>query len=110
MARTIKPEKETKEQAKERKILDSVANFSKRGEKTSWNRKQDKMVRLLATLQPIEDQIVELQAQKVPIFDEVQELRETMVEECVHPKEYLVLKEDHVLCKFCNRKISIPNG
>ena len=68
------------------------------------------MVKLLAKLRPLEEQILELQAQKIPIFDEVQEVRKTMVNECIHPYEYLVVKEDHVLCKFCNRRISIPNA
>jgi hypothetical protein len=109
MARRKKPEDETVEQERERRIFESIANFSDRSEKTSWNRKMDNMVKLLAKLRPIEDQIIELQAQKMPVFDEVQELREVMVKECVHPYQHLVLKEDHVECKFCNKRIRIPD-
>lgn len=110
MARRKTPVGETPEQQQERRIKETVANSSSRGEKTSWNRKLDNMVKLLAKLAPIEEQIIDLQAQKMPIFDEVQELRSVMVNECVHPLDYLTVNEDHVLCKFCNRRIGLPDG
>jgi hypothetical protein len=107
MARRPKPENETIEQEADRQLLEAVANSSDRSEKTSWNRKLDNMVGLLAQLAPIEDQIIELQAQKMPIFDKVQILREAMVGECIHPYQYLVkIDEGVALCKFCNRKIN----
>lgn len=107
MARHKKPENENEEQAEIRRRLELVSNNANRSEKTSWNRKMDKMVRLLSRLQPIETQILDLMEKKIPIFDEVQELRNTMVNECVHPFEYLTLKDDHILCKFCDRRIII---
>ena len=109
MSRRKKPENETEADAKQRKLFESIANFSDRSEKTSWNRKLENMVKLLAKLRPIEDQIIELQSQKMPIFDDVQVLRETMVKECIHPYQYLVQVDDHVLCKFGNKKIRTPN-
>jgi len=109
VARRKKPEDETAEQERQRKIFESISNFSDRSEKTSWNRKMDNMVKLLAQLRPIEEKILELQADKMPIFDDVQALRETMVKECVHPYPHLTLFEDHVVCKFCNKKIRIPD-
>jgi len=108
MARRKKPEQETPEQTMERRQKEIVANTSNRSEKISWNRKMDNMVRLLASLRPIEEQILELSRQKMPIFDDIQKLRLTMVQECVHPFEYLVIKEDHILCKFCDKRISKP--
>ena len=110
MARRKKPEDETQEQARERRILEAVANNSNRSEKTSWNRKMDNMVSLLAKLRPIEEKIIELQAEKMPIMDDVNELRQTMVNECVHPYEFLSLNDDHVECKFCGKKMGIPSG
>ena len=109
MARRPKPENETPEETSQRQLFDKIANNASRSEKTSWHRKMDKMVKLLAELQPIEDQIIELQSQKMPIFDQVQQLREVMVTECIHPHSNLVKTDDDgvVLCKFCNRKISI---
>ena len=108
MARQRKPKDETPEQARIRQMLESIANNSDRSEKTSWNRKMDNMVKLLGRLQPLEDQIAELEAQKIPILDEVQALRQLMVKECIHPYDHLTYFEDHVVCKFCNRKISVP--
>jgi len=105
MARAKKPENETPEQAQIRQVLESVANNSLRSEKTSWNRKMDNMVKLIAKIRPIEEQILELMAEKMPIADDVAALRNEMVKECIHPLEQLVFKDTYVECKFCNRKI-----
>lgn len=111
MARRKKPENETKQQAKIRKKLEKVANNFTRSEKTSWNRKLNKMQKLIdEKLNPIEDQILELQSQKEAIFDEIQVLRNVMVLECVHPYDYLSVKDDYILCKFCYKKIGEVSG
>ncbi len=107
MARRKKPEEETQVETKERYLKESIANNANRSEKTSWNRKMDNMVRLLAELQPIEEQIVELEAKKLPIFDEIQELRTQMVQDCVHPYEYLLIENNVAKCKFCERRLVI---
>lgn len=109
MAKRKAPENETPEEQKLRLQKEKISNAANRSEKVSWNRKMDNMVKLLGQLRPIEEQILELYTQKMPIFDQVQELRETMVKECVHPYEYLVIHDDHALCKFCGKKISLPN-
>ena len=105
MARRKKPTGETPEQAVERRQKESIANVANRSEKTSWNRKMENMVKLLAKIRPIEQKILNLHREKLPLLDEVHELRQTMVNECVHPFDQLIVKEDHVLCKFCNRKL-----
>jgi len=110
MARMKKPLNETEQEATIRKTLERVANVASRSEKTSWNRKMNNMVKLLALLRPIEDKILELHAQKEPIFDEIQSLRTTMVKECVHPFEFLIHKSDHIECKFCNKRIGLPQN
>jgi hypothetical protein len=110
MARKKKPIGETTEQADERRELELVANTSNRSEKTSWNRKMNNMVSLLAELRPLEDQIMELALAKQEIFDRIQVLRNVMVRECVHPFEQLVHKNNHAECKFCLKKVSIPRG
>jgi len=108
MARRKNPENETTEEKNIRQHLDGVADNSSRSEKVSWNRKMDNMVKLMASLRPIEEEIVRLSNQKIPVFDEIQELRKVMVLECVHPFDYLLHKEDHISCKFCNKNLSIP--
>ena len=108
MARRKVPTSETSEQKRIRQIKDLISGLSDRSEKVSFNRKMDNMVKLMTKLEPIENQILELNAKKIPIFDEIQQLRNLMVEQCVHPFEYIVVNQDHAVCKFCNRKISLP--
>lgn len=110
MARRKKPELETKKEATERRLLEFISNNASRSEKTSWNRKMDNMVKLIAQLTPIEEKILEIMLkEKQPILDQIHELRSSMINECVHPYDHLVLNEDHILCKFCNRRLGIPN-
>lgn len=109
MARRKKNENETLDETTERRLKEEISNNANRSEKTSWNRKMDNMVKLLAELRPIEDKIVELHEKKIPLFDEIQTLRKEMVKDCVHPYEYVLVEKDHAVCKFCERKISLPN-
>ena len=108
MSRYKKPGDETPEETSIRKIKEAVANSASRNMKVSFDRKMNNMVTLLALLDPIETQITELLAQKMPIIDNIQTLRLEMLQECIHPATHLVVKDDHVLCKFCERKFSIP--
>ena len=111
MARMKKPDNETQREQEIRQVLERIANVANRSEKTSWNRKMDNVVKLLMTLEPIEDEILQLiLSKKTPIMDEIGELRKLMVKECVHPFEYLTINENDpdniVTCKFCNKKIN----
>lgn len=110
MARQRKPENETEEEANIRRMLEAVSNNANRSEKTSWNRKEDNMVKLLAQLRPIEEEILDLIGKKQPILDKIKDLRTTMVNECVHPYQHLTFHEDHIVCKFCNKRLGIPSG
>jgi hypothetical protein len=110
MARKKKPENETVDETQVRRQLDFVSNLATRSEKTSWNRKMDNMVKLISQLTPIEEKILEIMLkEKQPILDQINDLRSAMINECVHPFDQLVIKEDHIQCKFCNRKIGIPD-
>jgi hypothetical protein len=109
MARRKIPENETPEETLIRQQLETVASNATRSEKTSWNRKMDNMVKLIAVLRPIEEQILDLMAQKMPVIDSVTVLRAQMVKECIHPIDSLVYKDDHIACKFCEKRIGIPN-
>ena len=108
MARQRKPDNETMTESRSRQLLESIANNADRSENTSWNRKMDNMVKLIATMRPLEEQILKIIEQKIPIFDAIQELRLTMVKECIHPYDHLTYFENHVRCKFCDRRISVP--
>jgi predicted nucleic acid-binding Zn-ribbon protein len=110
MARRKKPEGETDDQTKERHIFETISNFPDRSDKTSWQRKMSNLEKLVAELKPIEDMILDLNTKKMEILDKITELRKDMVNNCLHPYEHLALKEGFVECKFCNRRMSIPNG
>ncbi len=109
MARRKTPENETPEQKEERHIKEKIANGPTRADKVSWKRKQENLEKLYDKIRPLEEQILSLIAEKQPIFDEMQAIRETMVDECIHPYDYLVVKDGYVECKFCNRKLKIVN-
>lgn len=108
MARRKKPESETKEQERCRKIKLQISDAYTRSEKTSWNRKMDNMNVMYERIRTIENLILDLQVQKMPLFDQLQQLREQMVQECIHPYDQLEVYPTHVECKFCGRKISLP--
>lgn len=110
MARRKKPEGLTETEELNHDVKETISNHANRSEKTSWNRKMDNMVKLMALLRPIEEKIILLQNEKIPLFDEIQKLRLTMVNECIHPYGHLEVFDDHVLCKFCNKKINITNA
>lgn len=89
-------------------IKNKVSSISTRNEKIAWNRKMVKMEKLIAKLLPIEERILEIiKEEKYPLMDEIEKVRKTMVSECIHPKEYLIIDPDctHAHCKFCGKNI-----
>lgn len=89
--------------------LTNIANSKNKNERLSFKRKYDKMQEMITNeIKPLEDGILTLVEKKVQAMDRLAELRVTMVKECVHPKNTLIHKGDHVECKFCNVKLSIP--
>jgi len=110
MARMKKPENESDDQAKIRRILELVANHASRPEKTSWGRKRDNMEAMVRQLRPLEDKILEIYASMIPIKDDIEILRQEMVKDCIHPFDLLKFKiddegHDYVDCKFCEAKM-----
>ena len=111
MARRKKPDNETEEQATLRLLYESIANHANRSEKTAWKRKLKNMGLLIDKLQPIEVEILAiLSEKKQPLLDEIAVLRLLMVKECIHPYEHLVKKDGHVECKFCDKRLKVPDG
>lgn len=107
MARMRKPENETEEQIKSRRILEQIANHASRPEKTSWQRKRANMEALVKQLRPLEDKILEIFTSMQPIKDDIEILRQDMVHDCIHPFDLLVYKEGNegffIECKFCSK-------
>ena len=89
------------------KEMDTVARFADKNQRLAWKRKMNRMDELLERIQPLEEKALEIIKEKQPIMDEIERVRQMMVKECVHPKDYLVHKGDHILCKFCKSKLAI---
>lgn len=87
--------------------LDKVSGFAEKNQKLSWSRKKKRIDELVERVQPIENKIMDLIREKQPILDQIDEVRDKMVKECVHPKDHLSHRGDHVLCRFCQRKINV---
>lgn len=85
-----------------------IANQAVQSDKTAWNRKYNNLQVLVEKINVLSDQILELEVQKMPIADEISELRNQMVQECIHPQEYLTDGEDDVvICKFCENRFKM---
>lgn len=111
MARRKKPKNETEEQIEQRLLMERISNVANRSEKTAWKRKLNNMEKLLDELRPIEEKIITIIAEeKQPMLDKIAELRTIMVNDCVHPYEHLCVKDVYVECKFCNKKLKVPDG
>ena len=88
------------------KDLEAIGALSTKAEKLHWKRNHAKIVTIMERLSPIEQQIIELQNEKIPLMDEITKIREGMVSICVHPQDFLIHHNDHIYCKFCERKLS----
>ncbi len=110
MARRKKPDNETPEDANIRHLKETVSGVATRNEKVSFNRKMDNLTALLEKIRPIEDQINDLTALKIPLLDQLSELRAEMVKDCVHPYDQITYHQNHLFCKFCNKKFVVKQN
>lgn len=78
-----------------------------KNDKLAWARKKTKMDELIEQLKPFEEKMLALIQERQPIMDNIAELRRLMINDCVHPPEFLVHKETFVHCKFCDAKLVI---
>jgi hypothetical protein len=76
-------------------------------DKTSWMRKFDNLQKLITEVNDLADQILEVEAKKIPILDDIAVLRTQMVQECIHPIEFLVEYDEYIECKFCSKKLKV---
>jgi hypothetical protein len=84
-----------------------VATQVTSSDKISWQRKYNNLQAIMDKLTPLEEKIAELTGNCIPLYDEIAVLRKVMVEECIHPADHLVHKDDHIECKFCMKHIII---
>jgi hypothetical protein len=90
------------------KHIAAVAAHHGKNEKLAWKRKVKKMMGLIDEVGVVEQEILELVLKKQPTLDEIAILRAEMTKECIHPKDHLVHLTTCLMCKFCDKRISIP--
>lgn len=91
-----------------KKQLNKISRVKEKNERLAWKRKYDKLKAYVGELEPIENEILELiKEKKMPLVEAISDLRAVMVKECVHPKDFLVHKGNHVECKFCNTRLGL---
>jgi hypothetical protein len=95
-------------EAHEKEIFDIVVKYVSHNERVAWKRRHKNFSKkILSEVTPIEDEILELTMKKMFIMDELEEDRQNLIASCVHPKEFLRLRENHVYCIFCDTKITV---
>lgn len=98
------------EQKQIQAVFQAISAHAIKGEVAAWSRKRKSIERVITTnIRPLEDKIIEVNAQLMPLYDQLKTMRAEMVEFCIHPIDMLIYNEDHVLCKFCDRKLNVPN-
>jgi DNA mismatch repair ATPase MutS len=105
----LKADATAKEQKQIQAVFTAISSHAIKGEVAAWSRKRKSIERVITTnIRPLEDKIIEANAALIPLYDQITTMRAEMVEFCIHPIDMLIYKEDHVECKFCNRKLNVP--
>jgi hypothetical protein len=90
--------------------INKISTHRDKNERLSWKRKKDKIEAMVKELEPIEDEILALIEKRKPFIEQIEELRAEMIKECVHPKDQLVHYGTHVVCKFCDARITVTDN
>ena len=88
--------------------LVAVVKAKSKNDKLAWMRKYKKLQAYSEELLPLEEKALAVFQEKQPILDKISELRAEMIKECVHPREALIHNGNHIVCKFCEARLSIP--
>jgi hypothetical protein len=92
----------------DKELFTKIVNHATKNERIAWKRKHKKMTTMIEeNIQPIEEKILELTMERQVHLDELIALRDLLAKECVHPREFLVNRGDYVLCKFCNKRLTV---
>lgn len=89
--------------------INKISMFRDKNERLSFKRKKDKMEELVKQVNEIQDKVLKIMLDEIyPLTDQISILRAEMVRECIHPKDQLLHMGTHVICKFCDAKLSLP--
>lgn len=73
----------------------------------TWRRRQKRLEGMIEKLRPLNDKMIEIHAKRIPLLKDIDSLRDEMTSLCVHPRETLQHEGTHIVCKFCNRSLTI---
>jgi hypothetical protein len=91
----------------EKELFTKIVNHASKNDRVAWNRKRKKLATMIEdNITPLEDQILQLTMQKQRHMDDLIGLRDELVVECVHPRDCLVIKDTHVFCHFCEKRLN----
>lgn len=88
-------------------IFEKISNVSPNNDKLAWRRLYKELQRHIIEYNNLNSQFLEVKAKRVAVNKTINEMREKMVNECIHPKTELVYKGDHVVCKFCEKRLKL---
>lgn len=88
-------------------LFEKISNISPNNDKLAWRRLYKELQRHLIEYENINNQFLEVKSKRMTLNKIINEMREKMVNECVHPKTELVYKGDHVVCKFCEKRLKL---
>lgn len=88
-------------------LFEKISNISPNNDKLAWRRLYKELQRHLTEYETINNEFLEVKTKRMTLNKTINEMREKMVNECVHPKTELVYKGDHVVCKFCEKRLKL---
>lgn len=88
-------------------LFEKISNISPNNDKLAWRRLYKELQRHLIEYETINNEFLEVKTKRMTLNKTINEMREKMVNECVHPKTELVYKGDHVVCKFCEKRLKL---
>lgn len=90
-------------------LFERVSTIAPNNDRLAWKRLYKELQRHLIEYKDINDNYLEMKAKRLTLNKTISEMREKMVNECVHPKTELVYKGDHVVCKFCEKRLKLTS-
>lgn len=88
-------------------IFEKISEVAPNNDKLAWRRLYKELQRHLIEYDSVNEQFLSIKSKRVVLSKSINEMREKMVNECVHPKTELVYKGDHVVCKFCEKRLKL---
>ena len=86
----------------------TFANTERTITEEEWNAKLTELESLTQQANNLYDELLKLKQQEFQHLSEIVLHRKSMIADCIHPADNLVHYGTHIICKFCENKISLP--